>query len=463
MDPLILSRAQFADTAAFHILWPLMSIGLSFFMLLMETMWLWTKKEIYYRQVRFWSKIFLLTFGIGVASGIPLQFQFGTNWAAFAEAGGDFFGNILGFESTVAFALESAFLAIFVFGWRRVGPKMHLFANAMVCVGATLSAFWIMAANSWMQTPAGAVVENGKLIVTDYHAAIFNPGTLVSFGHMWIACIETTLFFMLAWTAIALLRRGTTPQYRDFFVHTFKFALTLLAVVVPTQIFFGHMSGTIVSEYQPQKLAAIELHYDTNPKGEGAPFNIVALPNETNDGTSFALSIPNGLSLITTNSPTGQILGLNEFPEDTRPTAREALIASLAFRVMVGIGFLFVGYLLIGFWYWIRGYLVESSIGTRRIFLTLWVLAMPLGFIATIAGWMTREIGRQPWVVYNIMRTAEGLSSNLHSEVIVTTMAVFTVLFLAFIIFFVYTVNRIVKKGPNFNDIPPYIHSPLSP
>lgn len=451
MDELLLSRLQFADTAAFHILWPMISIGTAFFMFIMEALWLWTKNEMYYQQVRFWTKIFILSFGVGVASGIPLQFQFGTNWATFSYASGDFFGNILGFESTVAFALESAFLAIFVFGWNRVGPFMHLFANAMVMVGATLSAFWIMAANSWMQIPRGVEMVGDKLVVTDYFAAVFNPGTLVSFGHMWVACIETTLFFMMGLSAYALLRKKTSLEYRTFFVQSFKYSLIILIIVAPLQIILGHTSGVVVKEHQPAKLAAMELHWETNPAGVGAPFNVLALPHPTENRNAFEIAIPNVLSLITTNSLTGEVQGLNDFPEDERPTKTEATLTYYAFRIMVAIGFIFLGFLFLGLFAWRKKWFDPKTISNRRLFLIAWILAIPLGFVATIAGWMTREIGRQPWIVYHIMRTEEGLSSNLDPKVVATTMGLYTLLFLIFIVFFTLFTIRIIRTGPNFS------------
>lgn len=457
MNSLELSRAQFGDTAAFHIIWPMLSIGLSFFMLIMEIMWLWTKKDDFYHQLRFWSKVFILTFGIGVASGIPLQFQFGTNWAAFSNATGDFFGNILGFESTVAFALESAFLAIFVFGWKRVGRRMHLFANAMVFVGATLSAFWIMAANSWMQIPRGVTLEGTKLVVTDYWQAIFNPGTLVSFGHMWVACVETTLFFMLGWCALALLSHKQPHRNKVFYLQSFRYTFFTLIIFVPLQILLGHTSGEVVGHYQPQKLAAIELHWDTNKPGTGAGFNLFAIPDGVAENNSFAITIPHALSIVTTGSPTGQVQGLKDFPKNDRPTAGEAAVASYSFRLMMFIGFLFAAVLLWGLWYWYREGFKLEKIVRHRLFLWLWVVCMPLGFVATIAGWMTREIGRQPWVVYNLMRTHQGLSSNLDARAIMITMTLFTILFLFFIFSFLFFTHRIMKKGPDLAKIPPAI------
>ena len=452
MDSLILSRAQFGDTAAFHILWPLLSIGLSFFMLIMEALWRYTGDEKYYRQVRFWSKVFILTFGIGVASGIPLQFQFGTNWASFSHAAGDFFGNVLGFESTVAFALEAAFLAIFVFGWKRVGPKMHLFANAMVFVGATLSAFWIMAANSWMQIPRGVVYvpaqagESAKLVVTNYVEAIFNPGTLVSFGHMWLACIVTTMFFMMGLCALALLRRA---KQGAFFLDTFKYCLIIAAIAVPAQIVMGHTSGAVVAQYQPQKLAAIELHWDTNTQGAGAAWSLLALPDKDREQNSFDIAIPNVLSLITTNSPTGQVKGLNDFPAEDRPTKVEATLAFYAFRTMVAIGFFFLFLIALGLWYWYKGKLALGAVVAHRKFLWLWILATPLGFVATIAGWMTREIGRQPWVLYNIIRTKDAVSPHLSAPAVATTFALFNLLYAALLALFIYFTYRILATGPD--------------
>ncbi len=449
MDVLTFSRLQFGDTAAFHILWPIMSIGLSLYMLVMEVAWLYTGNESYYRQLRFWTKIFILTFAMGTASGIPLQFEFGTNWAAFSAATGDFFGNILGFESTVAFALEAAFLGIFVFGWNKVGRGAHLFANAMIFVGATLSAFWIMAANSWMQIPVGVVVEGSKLIVSDYMAAIFNPGTIVSFLHMWVACIESTLFMMTGICAMVLLFGTRDTAQREFFLTAFKYCVALAIIIVPIQLGIGHVSGETVAKYQPAKLAATELHWDTNAPGTGAALNLFAWPAAEGGRNSFALAIPGGLSFITTVPQDGVVRGLNSFPAADRPTTLEATIVFYSFRLMVGIGVVLLLLMFAGAWYWGKGRLTLAKIDKHRVFWWLWVLALPLGFIATEAGWMVREIGRQPWVVYNLMRTSEGLSSNLNVVTVAATTIIFTLLYLIFGALFIYFTYRIVKKGPD--------------
>ena len=457
MDPLTFSRFQFGDTAAFHILWPLLSIGLSLFMFVLEAMWLYTKDERYYRQVRFWAKIFILTFGIGTASGIPLEFEFGTNWAAFSTAAGDFFGNILGFESTVAFALEAAFLGIFVFGWKRVRPGVHLFSSAMIALGATLSGFWIMVANSWMQVPVGVVVQGGKIIVTDYLVAIFNPDSMVSFLHMEVACIETTLFFMTGLCAWALLRRETTEEYKKFFLLSFKLTLAMAIIVTPLQIGLGDLSGFTIAQYQPEKLAATELHWDTNPPGTGAAWSIVAWPAPGGGSNSFDVQIPDALSLLTTHTTTGTVQGLNSFPEADRPSLLDDTFVFYSFRAMVAIGFALFFLMLLGAWYWYKGRLALSEIVKRRTFWRLWIWAMPLGFIATEAGWMVREIGRQPWVVYHLMRTSEGLSSNLSTAAVATTTAIFTLLYLAFGVLFIYFTHRIMKQGPDLESPLPHV------
>lgn len=448
MDVLTLSRIQFGGTAAFHILWPLLSIGLALYMFVLEAMWLKTKDESYYRQVRFWAKIFILTFVIGTASGIPLEFEFGTNWAAFSKSAGDFFGNILGFESTVAFALEAAFLGIFVFGWKRVRPWVHLFSNGMVALGATLSAFWIMVANSWMQIPVGVTVEGSKILVTDYLVAIFNPGTLVGFAHMEVACIETTLFFVMGLCAIALLGRHDEP-HKHFFMQAFKIALVIAVVITPLQIFLGDLSGQTVAKYQPEKLAALEMHWNTNPTGTSAAWSIVAWPNATGTGDSLNVAVPGALSLLTTHSRTGSVPGLNSFPPNDRPNAAEDVVTFYSFRLMVAIGMAMFFMMLAGLWYWRKGHLDHEKAHAHKTFWWLWILALPLGFIATEAGWMVREIGRQPWVVYHLMRTSEGLSSNLSTGSVMTTTILFALMYLVFIGLFIYFTARILRKGPD--------------
>jgi cytochrome d ubiquinol oxidase subunit I len=448
MDVLTLSRIQFGDTAAFHILWPMMSIGIGLYMLVMEAMWLYTKNETYYRQLRFWIKIFVLTFAVGTASGLPLSFELGTNWSQFSQASGDFMGNILGFETTIAFALESAFLAILIFGWKRVHPYMHFFANCMVFLGASLSAFWIMVANSWMQVPHGVTVEGSKIIVTNYMQAIFNPDSIVSFFHMMGACIEASLFLAGGIAAWKLLSPGSKPVH-DFFRRTLIYSLAIAILVTPLQMVVGDIGGLVVERFQPEKLAALELNWNTNEPGQGAAWNIIALPNSTNDGNAFAVSVPNGLSIITKHSADGTVQGLNSFPVDDRPTAVEAAITFYSFRVMVGLGLLMFALALWSAWLWWRGELAMEKIFRHRVWLKCWVASIPLGFIATEAGWMVREIGRQPWTVYHLMRTRDSVSVGLTSPEVAVTTVLITLMYVVFSVVFVYLAYRIVRAGPD--------------
>lgn len=454
MDPLTLSRFQFAGTAEFHILFPIMSVGLSLYMLVMEILWLRTGKLEYYHQLRFWLKIFLLTFAIGVASGLPMSLQFGTNWAAFSTAAGSFFGNLLGFETTIAFTLETAFLGIFVFGWSRVSRSVHLLANFFVLLGASLSAFWIVAANSWMQIPMGIHVHAGKVIVDSYYLAIFNPDTLPSFFHMWVACVETTLFMMAGISALVLLAKRHTDEHTSFFLATFKYVLLIAIIVAPLQAVIGDSLGLIVSQYQPEKLAAMELHWDSNLPGTGASWSLVAWPNSSNNGNSFAIEVPDALSLLITHSTTGRITGLNDFAVADRPTAIEAVLTYYSFRVMILIGFFMIGLVAVGCWFWYKGKLTVETIVKHRTFLRFWAYSIPLGFIATEAGWMTREIGRQPWTLYHMLKTSESLSSGLNSTVISIAFMGIICMYVTILVLFVYFVGRIIKKGPDLNQKP---------
>ena len=455
MDVLTLSRFQFGDTAAFHIIWPLMSVGFSVFMVTMEAMWLRTGEEKYYRQLRFWLKIFVLTFAIGVASGFPLSFQFGTNWATFSDSAGSFFGNILGFETTIAFTLETASLGIFLFGWKRVSKKVHFISNCLILFGASLSAFWIVVANSWMQIPRGVVYEGGKIIVVDYMAAIFNPDALVSFAHMWIACIVSTMFLISGISAIVLLSKKANEATHDFFARSLRYALMISLVFIPIQMIVGDMFGKILAENQPAKLAAYELHWDTNAPGAGAPLNLFAIPSKDGGENVFEIAVPNVLSYIVTRTPDGTIQGLNDFAPENRPTVVQAVLIFIAFRVMVGLGILMFLITAWGGYLWYRRELRFPDILYRKWFLRACVVAIPFGFIATETGWMVREIGRQPWVIYNIMRTSEALSPNLSASVVTATIVGLTVLYALCAFFFVYFVVRIVRKGPNLTSLVP--------
>jgi cytochrome d ubiquinol oxidase subunit I len=397
MDVVFLSRLQFALTTAFHILFPTLTIGLALYLVIVEFLWLRTKDEMYYRMYRFWVKIFAVSFGVGVVSGIPLEFEFGTNFARFSQTVSNVFAPLMAYEGMTAFFLEAGFLGIMLFGWKRVPPIIHFLATCLVALGAMLSAFWIMAANAWMQTPAGFEIVDGKFMVTDFWAAIFNPSLPTHLTHMLMASYETTAFAVAGISAYFLLKGRNVKFYR----RSLALALIMAAVFAPLQVVVGDLKGLTVAEHQPAKLAAMEAHWKTNTEG-GAPFVLFALPDMEKEKNRMEIAVPNVLSLLITHSTDGRIKGLKEFPRDERPNS---LITFWSFRVMVAIGFLFAGIIMWALVLWRRKRLYDS----RRFLQTL-VLVQPLGFIATLMGWITAEVGRQPWVVQGLMRTAEGVS-----------------------------------------------------
>jgi cytochrome bd ubiquinol oxidase subunit I len=444
-DTVLLSRLQFALTAMFHILWPVLTIGLSLFLVLLEVLWLKTEDPDYYRHARFWSRLLLLNFSVGVVSGIPLEFEFGTNWAPFSIAAGDFFGNILGFEGAMAFMLEAGFLGIMLFGWQRVPAGMHLFATAMVAFGASLSAFWIMAANGWMQTPAGVHMEDGKIIVDSYTAAIFNPAMPSSVLHMWLACLETSLFVVGGISAWYLLGR----RHSAFFLKTFRLAILAACIVAPLQILLGDAAGLMVAEHQPAKLAAIEGHWQTNPPGEGAAWALLVWPDVENQRNHWSIEIPGALSLITTHSLTGRVAGLREFPTRDQPPV---LLPFYAFRLMVLAGIALATLMGWSVWRWRCGALQVQSIHGERALLRAWTAAIPVAYLAVETGWLTREIGRQPWIIYGMMRT-EAAASVLPAAAVGATLLTYFVIYAVLLVVFLVFAARLVRRGPD-PDIP---------
>ncbi len=442
VESLDLARGQFALTAIFHILWPILTISLSGFLVIVETLWVRTSNLVWYHHARFWSKLLLLNFAVGVATGIPMEFQFGTNWGPFSEYTGQFFGNILGFEGAMAFMLEAGFVGIMMFGWDKVSRQMHLFATAMVAFGSSLSAFWIMVANSWLQTPAGVIVVGGKLVVTDYFAAIFNPDMVWGVSHMWFAAMETGLVVVAGISAWYLLKR----RHPAFFARSFRLALLLLAIAPPLQIWLGDSSGVDVFETQPAKGAAIEGHWETNAPGSGANWSLIAWPNAERQGNDWSLEVPGMLSLLATHTLHGQIKGLRDIPKADQPPMLPLLY--YAFRVMAGIGFLFMA---LAFWsmYAIRkarGRL-DSLLAQRKL-LWAWVLAIPLPYIAVECGWIVREVGRQPWTVYGMLRTEHAASAIPAATLSGSTM-MFGVFFVVMLASFFVFARRWLQKGPD--------------
>ena len=447
-DPLFLSRLQFSVTAMFHILWPLTTVGLSLILVVFEWLWLKTGDVDHYLHARFWAKLFLLNFSVGVISGLPLQFEFGTNWSRFSMVTGEFFGNILGYESAMAFMLEAGFLGIMLFGWTRVPTVVHLFATCMVALGASLSAFWILVANSWMQTPAGIHLEKNRVVVDSYFDAIFNKNMPWGVLHMWFACLATSLFVIGGLSAWYIFKKRNT----DFFLKSFKLALIGVILVVPIQLSLGHGSGREVFANQPAKGAAIEAHWTTNQEGKGAAWNLLTWPNKMGQKNDWALSIPNGLSVLATGDRHGQVQGLKSFPKADQPPAIPLIFYS--FRIMVVIGMVFFGLMLWTLVTWLRGQLTSESIHTHRWLLRAWIASIPLGYVATECGWIVREVGRQPWVIYGLLRTRDA-ASTLPVSVVAVSLVTFIVIYSSLFILFLFFAARILRKGPDLTLMPP--------
>jgi cytochrome d ubiquinol oxidase subunit I len=438
-NTVVLSRIQFALTAIFHMLWPVLTTGMAIYLVIVEGLWLKTKKLSYYHHARFWSKLYVLNFGIGVASGLPMAFQFGLNWAPFSEAVGDFFGTVLGFEGTMAFMLEASFLGIMLFGWERVPPIIHWLSTVLVAIGANLSTFWILSANSWLQTPAGGEFINGKFVVQNYFAAIGSPFMVNSFLHMFFATFETSLFVIGGISAWCIFQ----DRQREFFTQSLKIALSLLLVVAPLQIYLGHLSAEQVYHYQPTKLAAMESQWETIPAGSSPGWSLLALPNDREERNEWEIKIPGLLSYLLELKPRldNPVKGL----KDWQPADRPHMIGLVyySFRIMIAIGLYFAALMFVSMVEWLRGKLTD-----RKWLMGAWVFAAPLGYIAVEAGWIVRCVGRQPWLVYGQMRTVDAASHLPAGEVLfsLTGLTVMYIIFFGATLFFG---SRIILKGPD--------------
>jgi cytochrome d ubiquinol oxidase subunit I len=445
-DYIFLSRVQFALTTMFHIIWPVLTIGLGLYIFLAELAWVRTGRADWYRQARFWSRFFLLAFALGVISGIPLEFQFGTNWSGFSAATGSFLGQILSVEALSGFLLESIFLYLMVAGWRRLPPKLHLFATGMVALGAVLSAFWIMVANSWMQTPRGGHMINGAFVITDRFRAIFNPDLLVSFPHMLLACLTATTFVLGGVAAWHLLR----ARHTEFHLRVFKVAVAAGLFLSLLQAGTGDLSGRSVARHQPAKLAATEAFWETNEPGRGAAWSIFAWPDAENERNVVEFRIPYVLSLLATHDPLGRVVGLKDIPRDERPPIG---LIFYSFRIMVITGTLMILACLWGAWAWRKGRLNAAQAGAQRRLLTLFVWLAPFAMISVWTGWIMREVGRQPWILYGMLRTAD-TASPLTARAVSLSLGMFAVAALGLTWTFLVFSRRLLKAGPG-NDAPP--------
>ncbi len=392
-----LARAQFAFTISFHIIFPAFSIGLASYLTVLNALWLKTGDRTYLDLFEYWKRIFAVVFGMGVVSGIVMSYEFGTNWAVFSDKAGPVIGPLLAYEVMSAFFLEAGFLGIALFGRDRVGPGLHMFATAMVALGTLMSATWILSANSWMQTPAGyAINEAGQFVPEDWWAIVFNPSFPYRLSHMVLAAFLTTSFVVAGVAGWHLLRDAANTHTRRMF----SMAMWMAALVTPVQIFVGDAHGLNTLEYQPAKVMAMEGHYDSHP--EGAPLILFGIPDPQEKRIDYAVQIPRASSLILKHSLQAPLAGLDTVPDDEEPPVA---VLFWSFRVMVGLGFAMLG---IGGWsLWLRW---RGTLYRARWLHRASVLMGPSGFVAVLAGWITTEVGRQPYTVYGLLRTSESIS-----------------------------------------------------
>ncbi|MBB4865059.1 cytochrome d ubiquinol oxidase subunit I [Pseudomonas nitritireducens] len=434
LEALDLARIQFAFTVSFHIIFPAITIGLASYLAVLEGLWLKTHEEVYRDLYHFWSKIFAVNFGMGVVSGLVMAYQFGTNWSAFSAFAGSVTGPLLTYEVLTAFFLEAGFLGVMLFGWHRVGPGLHFFATVMVAIGTLISTFWILASNSWMQTPQGHEIVNGIVVPVDWVAIIFNPSFPYRLLHMAIASFVATAFFVGASAAWHLLRGRDNPAIRKML----SMAMWMALIVAPIQAMVGDAHGLNTLKHQPAKIAAIEGHWD-NSEGGPTPLILVGWPDMEREETRFKIEIPVLGSLILNHSLSEPIPALKDFPKADRPNST---IIFWSFRIMVGLGLLMI---LVGLWsVWLRW---RKRLFENRAFLHLVLWMGPSGLIAILAGWFTTEIGRQPWVVYGLMRTSDAVSNHSVTQMSLTLVMFVLVYFTLFGVGIGYMM-RLVRKGP---------------
>jgi cytochrome d ubiquinol oxidase subunit I len=440
-DVVSLARFQFALTIMFHYLFPPLTIGLGALLVLLEGLYLKTKDPTYEVAARFWTKLFAVNFALGVATGIVMEFEFGTNWATYARYVGDVFGSALASEGIFAFFLESGFLAVLVFGWDKVSPRMHFFATLMVSFGSMFSAVWIVIANSWQQTPAGFhIVGTGlhaRAEITDFWAMIFNPSSMVRLTHTLIGCMILGAFFMMSISAFYVLKgRHLVVAKKSFLV-----ALVFGTVFSWGALLSGDHSAKVVAATQPAKLAAFEGHFKTGT--EGAPLHVFGLPDERTQEVRYALEIPGGLSFLVSGNFHTPVAGLDRTPPRDRPPV---LIPFLSFHLMVALGTAFIGLTSLGLFFWWRG-----TLFAQRWLLSLFVVAVLGPYAANEAGWVTAEVGRQPWVVYGLLRTSDALSKTVTADMLLSSIVMFIVIYLLLFAVWIYVMNEKIQHGPEVN------------
>lgn len=433
LEPVLLARIQFAFTISFHIVFPAFTIGLASWLAVVEGMYLKTGKKVYQEVYKMWVKIFAVCFGMGVVSGVVMSYQFGTNWSLFSDKVGNVIGPLLGYEVLTAFFLEASFLGIMLFGWGKVSSKMHFISTVIVAVGTLISAFWILSANSWMQTPQGFEMgDDGLLYPTNWIEVIFNPSFPYRFAHMVTAAYLTTAFVVGGIGAFYLFRNKFTEHAKIMM----GMAMIMAVFVAPVQLLIGHAHGENTMHHQPVKVAAMEGNWE---RGTNKPLYLFGWPNEETETTDYGIKIPNGASYILTGNINGEIPGLKDVAKEDRPPVAWVF---WSFRVMVGIGMAMI----------FTGVLAAILFLSKRLFTTklfqLWCMAMtPTGFIAVLAGWFVTEIGRQPYTAYGVIRTSESISPVI-AEQLAITLALFIIVYTFVFGAGTYYILKLIGKGP---------------
>ena len=445
LDVVMLSRIQFALTIMFHYLFPPLSIGLGILLVFMEGMFLKTGDKQYEQMTRFFTKLFAVNFALGVATGIVMEFQFGTNWATYSRFVGDVFGSALAAEGIFAFFLESGFLAILVFGWDKVSPRMHFFSTLMVSLGSMFSAVWIVVANSWQQTPAGFHVVgegvNARAEITDFWAMVFNPSSVDRLIHVVLGAFILGAFFVMSITAFYILKK----KHLELSQKAFTIALVFGAVVSMSELVSGHFQANTVSVTQPAKIAAFEGHFKT--EDGGADMWILGVPDEKEERVKYGIKIPGGLSFLLHEDFSAPVTALDSFPKEDRPPV---VVPFYMYHLMIACGMFFIGITLLGLYF----RFVTKTIFEKRWLMTVYVFAVLAAYAANQAGWISAEVGRQPWVVYGLLRTSDGISKAIVGEQVLISILMFSFVYLLLFAVWVFVMNSKIQHGPEAFEMP---------
>ena len=434
MDVVSLSRLQFAVTSMFHFIFVPLTLGLSIMTAYMETRWVKTGDDVYLKMTKFWGKLFLINFALGVVTGITMEFQFGMNWAEYSKYVGDIFGAPLAIEATVAFFMESVFIGLWIFGWNRVSKKVHALSIWLVAIATNLSALWILLANGWMQHPVGYELRNGRAEMVDFGALITNPTGWYKFLHTVTSGYVIAAFFVMGISAYHLLRKNEV----DFFKRSFRMAAIFGLVSAILVALGGDLSAMNTAKTQPAKFAAMESIWETQ---KGAGFNFFVIPNAERECNQVeAVCIPNGVSLLAFHTPDAEIKGLKAFPKKERPPVGPTFVS---FRLMFTLGFIFILLSILA-----AVYGRNDALVSRRVFLTIMLYAIPLPYLAAQLGWLAAEVGRQPWIVYGVLKTSEAVSRSISSVQVWASLLGFTLLYGSLGVVDIYLLTKYAKKGP---------------